>query len=66
MSEYVLLCALSLGQPGSPGYNGTDGEPGVPGPKGDPGMYVIKYLKCAHVCMKVYSSKLGIDAPLAV
>ena len=40
MSEYLLLGALSSGQPGSPGYNGTDGEPGVPGPKGDPGMYV--------------------------
>ena len=55
MSEYVLLFALSSGQPGSPGYNGTDGEPGIPGPKGDPGMYVIKYLICTQVCTNVYS-----------
>ena len=55
MSEYLLVGALSSGQPGSPGYNGTDDEPGVPGPKGDPGMYVIKYLKCTHVCTNVYS-----------
>ena len=58
MSEYVLLCALPLGQPGSPGYNGTDGEPGVPGPKGDQGMFVTYYvcnLHCTHLCMNVYS-----------
>ena len=54
MSEYVLLCALSLGQPGSPGYNGTDGDPGVPGPKGDPGMYVT-YTVHTYVCTNVYS-----------
>ena len=51
MSEYVLLCALSLGQPGSPGYNGTDGEPGLQGPEGDPGMYVRKYLRTLYTPM---------------
>ena len=58
MSEYVLLCALSLGQPGSPGYNGTDGEPGLPGSKGDPGMYVSTYTVHTYVQMCTVSRTL--------
>lgn len=49
MSEYVLLCALPSGEPGTPGHNGTDGEPGVPGPKGDLGKYAST--QCTYVRM---------------